>query len=166
MEPISFSIQISSNSKKEKFLIALQFLHIALIGCLAVMNFFIVSICLYVFVPIILWLLHKENKKKKEHLMLFSERSVELKENESSQQIAFENIEQIDIRFSSIKGDMTLRKLPSSGKFNKIKIKTTDNKTIVRWIWLKTDTDYIRLKVLGRFLKEKEINIKMRGFIR
>ena len=54
--------------------------------------------------------------------------------------------------------------IPSTGHENTIKIITKDGKTIIKNIWCENDIDYQRLKSLGRFLEEKGIDVKMKGF--
>jgi len=52
------------------------------------------------------------------------------------------------------------------GHENTIKIITKDGKKIVKNIRIENDADYWRFKSLGDFLKEKGVEVEMKGFSR
>ena len=47
---------------------------------------------------------------------------------------------------------------------NIIEIVTEDGEKMIKNIWCENDIDYRQLKSLGRFLEEKGIDVKMKGF--
>ena len=85
-------------------------------------------------------------------------------------EIDYMKIQSITLKGGSVKGTSWLGvayspiAIPNTGQENTIKIITMDGRKIVRNIWCENDADYCRLRSLGSFLKEKEIDIKMKGF--
>ncbi len=77
------------------------------------------------------------------------------------------NIRFILIKFDNIEGtDTGIRSfIPSTGDKNIIKLLINDNLISYR-ILLSNNSDYFRLKLLGKFLQDKDIDVRMKGFYR
>ena len=89
--------------------------------------------------------------------------------NKIINKLSLESVDEIKLKYLSFKGGYSLyggivsNFIPSKGGNNKIKIKLKD-KLFKYNIYLESETDAIRLKMLYSFLKENNINVHLKGF--
>jgi hypothetical protein len=89
---------------------------------------------------------------------------MEISEKESKNIIDYSDITDICIHFIAKKGDVFgPRGLPALGNDNKIII-TKNGTKITNRILCESLADYYRLKLLGKYLQEKKMSVKMKGF--
>ena len=131
----------------------------------------IITLVFYLIVPLLIYF---KKKKQKFKILNFKEDSL-IVENDTITEINYLEIKRITLIYKSTKSDNwgdwigTVRSfiaIPSTGQDNTIKIiKKNGEKTVIN-IWCENDADYWRIRSLGSFLKEKGIDIKMKGFLR
>jgi len=80
--------------------------------------------------------------------------------------INYSDIQKVAIIYWFQKKDFDFSLLPATGHENTIKIITKDGKRIVKNIRIENNADYWRFRSLGDFLKEKGVEVEMKGFSR
>ena len=103
-------------------------------------------------------------KQKRFNIITFNPTWVEI-DKEIPAKINYVDIQKIVVYYHSTKGDQA-KVMTMTGRENTIKIITKDGEKIVKNIWCENETDYWRLRSLRNFLKEKDVDIKMKGFLR
>jgi hypothetical protein len=83
---------------------------------------------------------------------------------EKSIKINYLDIEKIVVHYIATRYDVGGWVLNMTGRENTIKIITKDGKKITKNIFIENKGDYLKLKSLGDFLKEKGVEVKMKGF--
>ena len=84
--------------------------------------------------------------------------------NQIIDKIIYEDIENITLRYITFKGEQSggYFLVLSKGGDNSIKIITTNDKIYKYNIYLDSETDAIRLRMLYRYLKEYNVNVKLK----
>ena len=80
--------------------------------------------------------------------------------------VSYADIQKITLDYWAQRWDFGFGRLVWTGHENTIKIITKDGKKIVKNIRIENDADYWRFKSLGDFLKEKGVEVEMKGFSR
>ena len=107
-------------------------------------------------------LLPTTKKQKKNSIITFNPTWIEIS-SEISIRIENVDIRKIILHYRYTKGD-SAKVRTMTGHENTIKIITMNGEKITKNIWCENDIDYQRLKSLGKFLEEKRIDVKMKGF--
>jgi len=167
MQEFEFEVWKVKNPKTRNIIIAstliltVIFIFVSLIFDSTGFTIFLLS-----FTPIIgIIVYHKITKYEYYEVVIFTDSTIVFQNNT----IEYADVIQMKLLFHTIKGDNLLdgpRSLflaLSKGKENEIIIITSKGKIALN-IFLKHDYDYIQLKHLYHFLKEKDVNVKAKGF--
>jgi len=121
----------------------------------------------YIIFGVVFW---QKEKKKEKDLITFGDTKIII-ESKTICTIDYKDIKKISLSFRSTtsKNWFSLRLIfrpPNFGDSNTLKIEKKDSQVIKKDIWCEVDADYWRLKRIGKFLKEKGVDVKMKGFFR
>ena len=126
---------------------------------------FIIMYFLLVIAPILLFslILQMKDYLGKSGTMTFSSTRIEIS-RKTSVNINYIDIQKIAVRFTGAKGDFGSLVRNKTGRENTIKIITKDGKKTIKHIWCLDKWDYWQMLLLEDFLKEKGVEIEMKGF--
>ena len=132
---------------------------------LAVLELFILIMVLFLVVVIFSIFYWCKMRKETFFPLIFDEFTIAIYiEDGTCEKIQYKEIHNITLKFIGVKGDVSF---PKGGQINgkdNVVIIETENEKIEKNIICENDQDYMRLKLLVKFLKNKGININARGF--
>ena len=169
MNTSDFKISINKYYDIMRNILIYVLISIAVLGLFEIVPALTLFLGTFVFIIGSLFLYFKKVKQKYKILSV-QENHLTIEENHPIE-IDYLKIKSITLKYGGVKGTSWLGvvyspiAIPNTGQENTIKIITKDGETIVRNVWCEKGSDYWRLISLGNFLKDKGIEVKMKGFL-